>query len=104
MVTKQFAARVLYFAHKPTLSSHPDRTRMYYTLPREHYWPHMASVEVATVRKCASRAATRGILFKNRKDLKLFHAAGPLEFIAMDRLAPLSRTAHGNLHVVVNTG
>ena len=40
---------------------------------------------------------------KNQKDLKLFPAAGPLEFVAMDLLRPLLKTAHGNQHVLVIT-
>ena len=76
---------------------------MYYTLRREYYWPHMASDAFLTVRNCTSCAATRGTLVKNQKDLKLFPAAGPLEFVAMDLLGTLPRTAHGNQHVLVIT-
>lgn len=50
---------------------------MYYTLRREYYWPHMASDAFTTIRNCASCAATRGMLHKNQKDLKMLPAAGP---------------------------
>ena len=76
---------------------------MYYTLRREYYWPHMASDAFSTVRNCTSCAATRGTLVKIQKDPKLFPAAGPLEFVAMDLLDSLPKTAHGNQHVLVIT-
>ena len=76
---------------------------MYYTLRREYYWPHMASGAFSTVRNCASWAATCGMRVKNEKELKLFPAAGPLEFVPMDALGPLTKTAHENQHVLVNT-
>ena len=76
---------------------------MYYTLRREYYWPHMANDAYATVRNCTSCAATRGTLVKKQMDLKLFPAAGPLEFFAMDLLGPLPKTVHGNQHVLVIT-
>ena len=40
---------------------------------------------------------------KNQKNLKLFPAAGSLEFVAIDLLGPLPKTAHGNQHVLVTT-
>ena len=103
VVPTRLRPRVLYLAHHPRLAGHPGATRMYYTLRREYYWPHMASDAFSTVRNCTSCAATRGTLVKNQKDLKLFPAAGPLEFVAMDLLGPLPKTAHGNQHVLVIT-
>ncbi|CDF38306.1 unnamed protein product [Chondrus crispus] len=103
VVPNRLRPRVLYLAHHPRLAGHPGGTRMYYTLRREYYWPHLASDAFATVRNCTSWAATRGTLFKNQKDLRLFPAAGPMEFVAMDLLGPLPKTAHGNQHVLVIT-
>ncbi|CDF32918.1 unnamed protein product [Chondrus crispus] len=103
VVPTRLRPRVLYLAHHPRLAGHPGATRMYYTLRREYYWPHMASDAFSTVRNCTSCAATRGTLVKNQKDLKLFPAAGPLQFVAMDLLGPLPKTAHGNQHVLVIT-
>ena len=40
---------------------------------------------------------------KHQKDLKLLPASGLLEFVAMDLLGPLPKTAHGNRHVLVMT-
>ena len=68
---------VLYLAHHPRLAGNPGATRMYYILRREYYWPHMDSDAYATVRNCASCAATRRTLVKDQKYLKLFFAEGP---------------------------
>ena len=103
VVPKRLRAKVLYLAHHPRLAGHPGGTRMYYTLRREYYWPHMANDAYQTVRNCASCAATRGTRVRHQKDLKLFPAAGPLEFVAMDLLGPLPKTTHGNRHVLVMT-
>ncbi|CDF40922.1 unnamed protein product [Chondrus crispus] len=103
VVPKRLRAKILYLAHHPRLAGHPGGTRMYYTLRREYYWPHMANDAFSTVRNCASCAATRRTLVRHQKDLKLFPAAGPLDFVAMDLLGPLLKTAHGNRHVLVMT-
>ncbi|CDF39905.1 unnamed protein product [Chondrus crispus] len=103
VVPKRLRAKILYLAHHPRLAGHPGGTRMYYTLRREYYWPHMANDAFSTVRNCASCAAPRGTLVRHQKDLKLFPAAGPLDFVAMDLLGPLPKTAHGNRHVLVMT-
>ena len=63
----------------------------------------MASDAFSTRRNCTSSAATRGTLVRNQKDLKLFPAARPLEFVAMDLLGPLLKTAHGNQTALVIT-
>ena len=103
VVPKRLRAKVLYLAHHPHLAGHSGGTRMYYTLWREYYWPHMAKDVFSHVRNCASCAATRGTQVRHQKDLKLFPAAGPLDFVAMDLLGPLPKTAHGNRHVLVMT-
>ena len=103
VVPTRLRPRVLYLAHHPRLAGHPGATRMYYTLCREYYWPHMASDAFSTVRNCTLCAAPRGTLVKNQNDLKLFPAGGPLSFVAMDLLGPLPNTAHGNQHVLVIT-
>ena len=91
VVPTQLRPRVLYLAHHPRLAGHLGETRMYYTLRRKYCWPHMASDAFSTVRNCTSCAASRGTLVKNQKDLRLFPAAGPLEFVAMHLLDPCSR-------------
>ncbi|CDF40971.1 unnamed protein product [Chondrus crispus] len=103
VVPKRLGAKVLYLAHPPRLARHPGGTRMYDTLRREYYWPHMANNVYSTVRNCQSCSATRSTIVRHQKDIKLFPAAGPLEFVAMDLLGPLPKTAHGNQFVLVIT-
>ena len=50
VVLTRLRPQVLYLAHHPRLAGHPGATRMYYTLRREYYWPHMASDAFSTVR------------------------------------------------------
>ena len=61
----------------------------------------MANDAFGIVRNCASCAATQGTLVRYQKDLKLFPAAGPLDFVAMDLLGPLTKMGHGNRPVLV---
>ena len=103
VVPKRLKARILYLAHHPGLGGHPGGTRVYYTLPGEYYWPPAANDAFSTVQNCASRTGTRGTLVRHQKDLKLFPAAGPLDFAAMDLLGPLPNTTHGNRHLLVMT-
>ena len=42
-------------------------------------------------------------MVRHQKDLKLFTAAGTLDFVVMNPLSPLSKTAQGNRHVLVMT-
>ena len=103
VVPKRLRAKILFLAHHPRLAGHPGGTKIYYTLRREIYWPHMANDAFSTVRNCASCAATRGTLVRHQKNLKLFPAARPLDFVAMDLLGPPPKTAHGNRHVLFMT-
>ncbi|CDF38169.1 unnamed protein product [Chondrus crispus] len=48
VVPKRLRAKILYLAHHPRLAGHPGGTRMYYTLRREYYWPHMANDAFST--------------------------------------------------------
>ena len=88
MIPTRLRPQVLFMAYHPRLTGHSGATRMYYTLGREYYCLHMASDSFSTVRNSASSAAICGTIAKNQNDLKLFHAASPLEFVAMDLLGP----------------
>ena len=103
VIPQSLRARVLYLSHYPRLQGHPGATRMYETMRRDYYWPHMASDIHQTVTDCRSCARVRGTLRRHQKKLTLFPAAGPLEFVAMDLFGPLPKTAHGNKHILVIT-
>ncbi|CAN8064065.1 unnamed protein product [Agarophyton chilense] len=55
------------------------------------------------VGQCESCVRTRGGIRKHRKYLMLFPAAGPLEFVAIDLIGPLSKNKNGYQHILVIT-
>ena len=103
VVPKTLRARVLYLSHYPRLAGHPGGLRMYMTLRREYYWPHMANDAFAVARDCRSCRRIRGTRFTYQKYLKLFPAAGPLEFVGMDLLGPFPKSKKGYLYILVIT-
>jgi Integrase zinc binding domain len=79
--------------HYPTAVAHPGAHRMFRTIRRSFYWPHMAEDVYETVRKCDA-CARNGISERRHTNfLQLFPAKGPLESVAMDILGPLPRTS-----------
>lgn len=93
--------RVLYLSNFSRLGGHPGSTSIYYTLGWSYYWPHMAIDVYQTVKECDSGLRNRGTIREHRPYMKLFQAAGPLEFIIVDFLGPLPKTKRGNEHVMV---
>ena len=73
------------------------------TMRRYYYWPHMAHAAYKVGVDCQLCAHARGSLYKHQRYLKLFPEAGPLEFVAMDLLGPVQRTASGDEHLLVIT-
>lgn len=63
----------------------------------------MANDTFPTVRDCPSFARVRGTLGKAQKEMQLFPAAGPLEFVAMDPLGPFPKSKKGNNSVLIIT-
>lgn len=47
--------------------------------------------------------ATWGTIVRHQKDMKLFPAAVPLEFAAVDLLGPFPKASHGNQFVLAST-
>ena len=103
VVPVSLRARLLHTTHYPRLAGHPGGIRMYYSLRREYYWPHMANDVFMTVRDCVSCARNRATVQKFQKFMKLFPASGPLEFVAMDLLDPLRKTTRGFTFILVIT-
>ena len=92
VVPQTLRARILSLAHYPKLAGHPGQTRMYYTLRRGYYWPHMAADVFDTVRNCHQCAKNRIRLRKRTNPLALFPATVPLRSVAIDILGPLTKT------------
>ena len=103
VVPRSLQPRVLRLAHYPVLAGHPGGCRMYHTLRQTYYWPAMAHDAYATVRECSDCARNRVKERSKTSFLKLFPAAAPLEFVCMDILGPLPRTARHNRFLLVLT-
>jgi transposase InsO family protein len=94
-------SKVLYLEHYPKTVAHPGAHRMFQTMRRSFYWPHMAEDVYETVRQCDACARNRISERRHTNRLQLFPAKGPLESVAMDILGPLPRTKHGNRFLLV---
>ena len=103
MVPASLRARVSFVSHYPRLQGHPGTSKMFETMRRLYYWPHMASDVQQTVADRLSCARVRGTQHRWQKKLTLFPAAGPLEFVAMDLYGPLPKATHGNRPILVIT-
>jgi transposase InsO family protein len=101
VVPNSLRSKVLYLEHYPTAVAHPGAHRMFRTMMRSFYWPHMAEDVFETVRKCDACARNRISERRHTNFLQLFPAKGPLESVAMDILGPLPRTKHGNRFLLV---
>lgn len=69
----------------------------------DYCWPHMAHDFYDVAANCDSCANGRGSLYKHQRYLKLFPAAVPPNFVAMDLLGPFQKTASGHGHILVIT-
>lgn len=103
VVPKLLRARVLYLAHYPQLAGQPGRPRTYCTIRRKSYWQHMTNAVLRVARDCPFCARTRSTVRKHQKYSKLFPAARPSAFVAMNLLRPLPRTERGHKYVLVFT-
>jgi hypothetical protein len=52
VIPKSLLSKVLYLEHYPTAVSHPGAHRMFRTMTRSFYWPHMSEDVYETVRQC----------------------------------------------------
>jgi hypothetical protein len=53
-----------------------------------------------TAKNCLACAKERISLSQRRKDIVLFPAEGPLEYVAIDILGPLPKTREGNQYIL----
>ena len=95
--------RVLRLSHYSKLSGHPGGRRLYHFLRRSFYWPSMAVDCYGVAKNCPSCARNRVLLRKHQKEMKLFPATAPLEFVTIDTLGELIRTPRGNRFLLVIT-
>ena len=103
VLPKSLRPRLLALAHHIPIAGHPGQNRMYYTLRKTYYWPHMAIDIAATVRDCRSCARNRIRLRRHLNRLQLFPATRPLESIAIDILGPLPKSKSGLRFLLVIT-
>jgi Integrase zinc binding domain len=101
VVPKSLRSKFLYLEHYPMAVAHPAAHRMFRTMRRSFYWPHMAEDVYETVRQCDACARNRISERLYTNFLQLFPAKGPLESVALDILGPLPRTKHGNRFLLV---
>jgi transposase InsO family protein len=101
VVPLSLSSRVLCPVHYSTAIAHPGSHRMFRTMRRSFYWPHMAEDVYETVRKCDACARNRIAERRHTNFLQIFPAKGPLESVAIEILGPLPRTKHGNRFLLV---
>ena len=94
--------RVLHIQHHAKLSAHPGGRKLYTTLRRD-FWPSMAVDAYGTVKNCVTCAKNRVTLRKNSKNMHLFPAKAPLEFVSIDLLGERITTSQGNRFLLVIT-
>lgn len=97
------AVQIIVTVPLPRVPGHSAATKMYSTLPRDYDWPGMANDLFQTTRNCRTCVFTRGSRERHHKLLKLFPAAGSLEFVAMDFLGPFKKSAQARQYILVVT-
>lgn len=103
VVPVSLCRRIVYLCRYPLTARHPGERRIYDTLCRNLYWPHMASGVQRTVAQCVSYARG-GSTYRHKRRLQLFPAFGPLEFVAMDFLGPMPKRGQSSRPIVVMDG
>ena len=101
IIPQELRTRVLHISHFAKVSGHPGGRKLYNGLRRFFYWPSMSFDCYATAKNCVTCAKNRIFLRKNKNYLKLFPVEAPLEFVAIDILGELLRTARGNRFLLV---
>lgn len=70
---------------------------MYKKMRTDLYWPHMENEVYAILKDCRSFVETKGTTYGHRKHLRFFSPNGPLEFVMMIVLRPLSKDKLGKI-------
>lgn len=93
---------ILYVAHYPILAGHPGERRMYDSSCREYHWPNMSTEPYNTVRSCTDCPRV-GTKFRHRRKIEFLPPGGPLGFVAIDILGPVSLIMSGKTITVIIT-
>ena len=101
LVPRSLRPRVLHLEHYPKSIGHPGVTKMFATMRQRYFWRNMYKDVEETIRQCTPCAKNRVQERKRVSLMKLFPANEPLEFVAIDILGPLPKTAHGNRFLLV---
>lgn len=95
LVSTSLLARILHPAHCFLLAGNPVERRMYDSIRRECYRPHMVS-GIYTVLNTRTECSCMGTTFRYQRKLELFPPADSLEFVAVGILGRLQRTKGGS--------
>lgn len=101
MVLDKLRRAIIDMGHDSSLEGHPGKRRMNAIMRRNFYWPNMAVHIYAWVAECRNCTAERTVQHKCHRELKLFTAVGPLEYIAMDILRQFPHTASVYQYILV---
>jgi hypothetical protein len=101
LVPMVLCPRVVYLEHYPISAGHPGVTKMFRYMGKRYFWKNMYREIDDAVRSC-EQCARKNVQDRTRvSTMQLFTAHEPLEFVAIDILGPLLKTAHGNLFLLV---
>ena len=103
VIPRTLRNRLLHISHYPKQAGHPGGRKMFYTMRKYYYWPHMSIEIYNTVKQCEPCAKESIRLRKIAAKLKLFPATFPLESVALDYIGPLPKSYRGNNHLLVIT-
>lgn len=93
---------ILYHAHNSRTETHSRALKMYDTLMQKYYWLHQApDVYVLMERRHKCRKTCQFVAYQLK--LKLFRAAGPLEFVGIDIMGALPRSKTRTRFITVMT-
>jgi hypothetical protein len=91
----------LYLEHHPKSVGNPGVTKMFRSIRKRYFWRNMYREVEDTVRGC-EHCARNNVQERTRVNhMKLFPANELLEFVAIQILGPLPKTAHGNRFMFV---
>jgi hypothetical protein len=96
LVPMALRPRFIYLKHYPRSAGHPGVTKMFRSMRNRYSWKKMYREIEDAVRSC-EQCARNNVQERTRVNkMQQFTAQEPLQFVAIDILGPLPKTAHGN--------